>query len=321
MRFRISDLGFRYGALTLRGSLLLAGLSLALFATACKKQAESESGGGGSCCGATSQPDSRPIVFGVNDPFCDKTGSPCVGKGHYRSYDGLVKGIGKATGRRIELRYFATEPLLIAAARAGELNGVICKAWPALLAARAARRKLERLADLSMPVTSGPDRLEGIIFVRADSPIKTLKGLAGKRLAIGDPDSYEKSFTIRRMLAASGVKPEFVRKATCLSAALAVKEGETDAAVLSSYAYLYGTLEAVEMPRVREIARTGPIPFITVGVFDTMDAAARSQLRNVLGAYVVSESGHSLVPPPADLGDTRITRPVEWTPAELNSHE
>ena len=107
---------------------------------------------------------------------------------------------------------------------------------------------------------SAPDGLNAIMFVKADSPIRNIKDLAGKKLGIGNEDSYEKSYSVRKLLAEQGVKPQFVLKPTCLGAAAAVKDGEVDAAAVSSYAYLFGTLEAVELPAARQLAATDDNP-------------------------------------------------------------
>lgn len=269
-------------------------------------------------CGATTRPTSRPITLGVNGPFCDKTGSQCVSGGHYRSYVGLAKLLSEWAGRPVELNYFPTEPMLIDAARAGQIDGVICKTWPALRAAKAARTTLHRLADVDMPQQPGPvttqpttRQLGGILFVLDNSPIRSVKDLDGKRLAVGNEDSYEKSYSVRKLLAEQGAKPTLVVKPTCLSAALAVKEGEVDAAVLSNYAYLYGTLEAVEMPKVRQIGQTELLPFVTIGVFDAVDVATRAKLEKPL----VEAAGMGM-------GDLSwLSRPVLWQPVELKDHE
>src|SRR5687767_145094 len=48
---------------------------------------------------------------------------------------------------------------------------------------------MTKLHPLAMPVISGSLMYRGIIFVRADSPIKSLEDLGGKTFAFGDPAS------------------------------------------------------------------------------------------------------------------------------------
>jgi ABC-type phosphate/phosphonate transport system substrate-binding protein len=154
-------------------------------------------------------PAAKAVVIGVNDGFCRQTHSLCVGEDRLREYAGLAKVLSEKTGRRIELKYLNTEAQLIDAYKAGGLDGVICKTWAALRAGGAGGRELHRLADLSMP--GGPNLLEGIFFVRADSPIKTMADLAGRTLGMGGPDAYEKSLAVTARLKQAGVAPAAVK--------------------------------------------------------------------------------------------------------------
>lgn len=246
----------------------------------------------------------RPLVLGVNDVFCERTFSGCVKDAQPRNYDGLAKALSERIGQPVELKYLGTDELVVQAAKAGEIDGVICKTWTAMRAAEASGRELFRLADLSMP--DGPDQLEGVFFVRADSPIKAPADLAGRTLAIGSEASYEKAQAARARLAEWGVMPSELREIqTCLSTTLAVFEGKVDAGVQSSYAWHFGTLEQVA-PRdqFREIGRSGPVPFMSIAVFAASGMPPADRLRQAVDELAES--------PPADLGKTRIMPPAAW---------
>ena len=253
----------------------------------------------------------NPIVLGVNDIFCRQTHSRCVGDEGLRDYEGLVQQLREKTGLPITLKYYNTEAALVDAAGAGKLDGLICKTWPALQAASKSGRSLDRLADVTMP--GGKPGVQGVVFTLADSPVKSLADLTGKTLATGGDDAYEKSFSARKLLAEQQIRPADTRVIpTCIESALAVKEERVVAAVLSSYAYDFGTLQvAGQASDFRELARTESIPFVTVAVFGTLPRAPRDLLHKammeVLGAS-----------PPADLGTSRLIAPQPWQPAELS---
>ena len=260
-----------------------------------------------------------PIVLAVNDPFYVHTGSSCVAKGNYRDYAGLAKAMSDAVGRPVVLKPFYSEAKLIDEAGQGKLDGVICKTWTAVQAARAATQPMDRLADLSMPGVAGPDspdKLCGTFIVLKGSPIKSIKDLAGKKLAIGPDSGYEKSIAVRTLLAAQGVVPTSMPvEPTCIKSAAAVKSKQVDAAVLSNYAFHYGTLPAVEMTRdqVIVIGETAHMPFITIGLFTgRIDSDTRGRLRALLGEMAISPAKL-----PADLGLVRLLSPDDWQPASV----
>ena len=255
----------------------------------------------------------KAIVLGVNNVFCRQTHSSCVAERGLREYAGLAQRLSQASGRKVELAYYQSDTLLIDAAAAGRLDGVICKTWTALLAAQAAHTRLDRLADVTMP--DGKAGLEGVFFCRSDSPIKTMQDLTGKTLGVGPDVAYEKDSAVRRRLAGLGVQPgKTVTIPTCVRSALAVRQKEVDAGVLSSYAYDFGPEELTgKAPDLRELGRTETIPFVTVGLFGTLPADATGALRQAMSAALATD-------PPGDLGDSRLLAVQPWQPPELDTH-
>src|SRR6516225_2180505 len=91
----------------------------------------------------------------------------------------------------------------------GQVAGQVDVAWNSPLAwieaERAARASGRRAVALAMRDT---DRdLTSVIVVRADSPIRTLSGLAGKTIAVGASDSPQATLIPLLHIADSGVAP------------------------------------------------------------------------------------------------------------------
>ncbi len=297
--------------------LILIGLAAALL-SGCPGEPAGRGGDSGRTAPEAPAAPAAPLVLAVNDPFCEQTHSGCVAEGRTRQYVGLAGLLSAKIGRPVELRYCNIEPQVIDVAGAGKIDGVICKPWTAEQAARSAGRKLDRLADFSMVGDDAPDLLEAVFFVRQDSSVRSLSDLAGRRLGVGGADSYEKSRAVRERLAEAGVPLDAISATvipTCLASAVAVMDRDVDAAVMSSYAFLFGTPQAVGLEGVREVGRTAPMPFITLAVFDTIPVAERALLREAL-LELTTTGG------PADLGATRIMPARPWqVSVEPDGHE
>lgn len=115
--------------------------------------------------------------------------------------------------------------------------------------------KMPLLARLEV---SGKPLLQGVIFVRKDSPISTLQGLAGKRFAFGDRNSTMAHLVPRLMLLKAGVGAERLAKYSFISnhdsIALGVLMGEFDAGAI-----MQDVFGEFETRGLKAIALTPPI--------------------------------------------------------------
>ncbi len=105
----------------------------------------------------------------------------------------------------------------------------------------------------------GRQDLEGVIFVRSDSPVRELAGLKGRRMAYGDPESTMSHVVPRAMLVDAGVPARSLAEVRFLGShhnvALAVLSGDYDAGAVKQEVF-----DEFAPRGLRAIARTPPTP-------------------------------------------------------------
>ncbi len=249
---------------------------------------------------------SSDLTVGLCDALARPTASACVGDDATREYDGLAESVRAATGIRLRFRAYPLDELLVRAARAGEVDAVVCKTWTAIRAAAG----LERLADVPGP--TGARLLRGIFIARKDSAVRTLADIAGRRFALTTGEAYETSHQARRALAAAGVAPgETVTQAACLNVAAMVWERQADAGVVSDYCVGHSGLQLTGDPGAfRVIGRTDGVPFVTFAVGPVVPPGDRRRLRAHLLSLTAGRT-------PEDLDTTGLIAPIAWHPEEL----
>jgi phosphonate transport system substrate-binding protein len=109
----------------------------------------------------------------------------------------LAKRMGKKEGRFFPVTDYAG---VLVALQTGQVDVAYLSPFPYVLAT--SRMKLH---DLAMPWVRNKLTYKGILFVRADSPIKTLADLAGHTVAFGDRASTSGYILPRALLEKEGV--------------------------------------------------------------------------------------------------------------------
>lgn len=251
------------------------------------------------------------VTIGVNEPFCRDTACVCAGKDVPRGYE-WVADVVRGAGVDLRFRYVRLEDELAPALRAGEIDGVIAKSWPAITAFRTARVGCDRLCDVPLP--NGSPDLTGVFITTVDGPVRSMADLTGRRLGTGGPDSYENFHAVNRLLQALDVKPGTRRTYDrCVHAAVSVIEGDTDTAVVSNYCVRFGLDDYVGQPGVfRTVGETAPIPFATFAVSTALPEDLRERLR----ASLLDPAGDGV---PRDRFPGGLRPPAAWTPEELES--
>lgn len=252
------------------------------------------------------------LRMGVNDIYCRKTACDCISEIASRSYDGVVAILAKEYRITLELIYFEEVMDLDKAIRARQFDGVICKPWTALRFGKQAGN-LKRVADILDP--SNRAAMTGMFVVANTSPLETLADLKGKRVAFGQPDSYEKYHSPLLQLAALGVKPATgVYYSSCGENLHALLSEQVDAAVISSYALTASCAVDFAKPEdFRTLATTEEMPLTSVLVdLEKVPPAAATRLQRALLAL----SGDRT---PADLTGKGFVDPVPWQPAQVAS--
>lgn len=246
------------------------------------------------------------LVIGICDPLAKETASECVKSAATREYETLASTIQKNVNAKLTLRYYLYDTQIVDAMNRGEVNAVITKTWSVLRSSR----PFERIAD--MPGPSGSNDLCGVFMTLTTSPARTAKDLDGKNIMMGPDGAYEKSFAARRALAAAGANPASIDVLDgCVPVLAAVFDKKADAGVISSYVAEFNGIALVSDPSdFREIARTAPVPFMTVAVSTDLPHTLALKLREVL----LSIAGANV---PPGLNTTGFTVPAPWSPEEL----
>lgn len=255
------------------------------------------------------------LLIGVNETYCQKTACSCVSDQARRDLEPLGNMLREQKGIELEWRYYPGDTFTLQKdLREGKLDGALCKPWVILQTARTSGKDFRRVADLQTPQGNG--QLHGVFLVRTDSPIRSLADLAGKRLAIGKSDNYEKHHAALTLLRQNGIDPGSVtllEYSSCLESVGEVMEGKADAAVISDYAFDVDCLvDIAKKDQFRELARTVPVPstslLLDIAKVDPMQA------KQVQDALVSVSAGGSLREPLMGRG---FVRPVFWSPDEL----
>ncbi len=264
----------------------------------------------GAVAAASQVPDRNPLVLkiAVNDIYCRKTACACISQIATRQYDGLLAELQERQHITLEFTYFMEVFDLDQAIQAKKFDGVLSKPWTALRFAARTGAKYVRLADLMDPANQA--MMTGIWLVPLQSPIRSLADLQGKRLALGQADSYEKYQAPLQMLAAGNLKPLApLSFSSCGENLDALMGGKVDAAVISSYAFTAScAVDFAKAEDFRIIAKTPEMPLTSLMVdLNKVSSADAARVQ----AALVAVSGDKV---PKDLVGKGFVMPVSWRP-------
>lgn len=248
------------------------------------------------------------LKIAVNDIYCRKTACSCIGDIATRSFDTLLAELKSRQNITLELSYFMEVFDLQKAVLAGKHDGVLCKPWTALQYSNKNAARFTRVADLLDP--DNQPLMSGVFLTMTGSPIRSLAGLQGKRIALGQTDAYEKHQAPLQMLAAGRVKPaEMMYLSSCGENISALMDGKVDVAVVSSYALTASCAVDFAKPEdFRTIAETGKMPLTSLLV-DLNKVSAEDAAR--LQAALLAVSGAKA---PNDLLGNGFVLPASWKP-------
>jgi outer membrane protein assembly factor BamB len=218
----------------------------------------------------------------VMDPLSAQLACDCVAGYAQRDYGKLAEHLERRLGRRAEIAY--AEALSSPPVQAdlgidlivGKFSTVIHDAKHVGLAVR---------PTAMLTGKDGQVTQTGLFVVRAADAAKSVMDLGNHRLLLGLEDSQERRSAALATLEAFDVPPPRTPavKATCSAAALAVAEGDADAAVISSYAIpLLEGCGTIDRGALRIVGRTDPVPLIGVFATERIDATAERALVDAL---------------------------------------
>lgn len=183
---------------------------------------------------------------------------------------------------------------------AAHLAGAVHAAWNSplawLQAERAARAQGRKASAIAMRDTD--QDLTSLIVVRADSPVRTLAELRGRRVATGAADSPQATLIPLGHLRRAGLEPgrdlEVLRHDVLVGkhgdhvggerdAARALLAGDADAACMIDGNHLVFTREGtLPVGSTRVLAQTGAYDHCNFTVFDDAPAGATASFRELL---------------------------------------
>ncbi|WP_372795180.1 phosphate/phosphite/phosphonate ABC transporter substrate-binding protein [Pontiella sp.] len=252
----------------------------------------------------------RTLKIAVNEIYCTETACACVHDVASRSYDPFLNQLAE-TGIQLEFTYFIEPYQLEEALLSGQYDGVLSKPWLALRLQESAGADFERVADLLDPGNNG--WLSGIVIVPADSAIQSLEELTGKRVVIGEAESYEKHQAALRLFETRKIKPTGIEtRASCGENIGELLDGHADAAVISDYALSADCAVDFANPEdFRTLEHTEKIPLTSLMI--NRNKVSGRQVQQ-LKKSLLTLSGN-----PADeaLLSKGFIAPVPWNPPEL----
>lgn len=168
----------------------------------------------------------------------------------------LAKRVGARSGRFVPVFDYAG---VIAALQSGQVDVAYLSSFPyALATSRTA------LHPLAMPWVEQSLMYKGILFTRADSPVKTLQDLKGRTVAFGDQASTSGYLLPRAMLQKAGVFNSLKGWRNAGAAPVVVKaveNGTEDAgAAFDNVFKMMYPGQPAQAQRFRVIGATAPIP-------------------------------------------------------------
>lgn len=124
----------------------------------------------------------------------------------HRNWTPIVEKLSRATGRHFEIRIYPSIPKFEAAFLNGEIDLAFMNPYHAVMA---------KQAQGYIPlVRDGANLLSGILVVRRDSPIKSIKELNGKELVFPAPNAFGASLYMRALLAEQekiSITPHYIK--------------------------------------------------------------------------------------------------------------
>ena len=222
----------------------------------------------------------EPLHLIVMDPLALPLSCACVPGTGQRRYDQLAEHLASAIGRPVKVTF--DEGLALAMERTGGSADLII-GKDSVIRADAAKMKFAVRPLAGLTDNRGGTTLRGVFLVRKNDPAKVLADLAGKTISLGPPEDDETHSAATRALKSIGAK---LKTAGSIDAgALALHDGETDAAVVSDF--LPPLLEGcgkLDKGSVRILAETEAVPFIRVFATAGVNAELEQQIMQSLAA-------------------------------------
>ncbi len=138
----------------------------------------------------------------------------------YRTWAPLLERIGKQAGLCFDIRVPDGFPAFERAMQAGESDFIFLNPYHQMMA--------HDTPGYLPLIRDGHSRLAGVLVVRTDSPIHSIRQLEGKTVAFPAPNAYVASLLLRALLVKEGIaiRPEYVTSHSNVMRAVALEAVE-----------------------------------------------------------------------------------------------
>ncbi len=224
----------------------------------------------------------EPLHLIVMDPMALQLSCTCVNGVGQRRYDQLALHLETQLDRPVKVTF--DESLQLALERTdGKADLVIGKQAMVSFDAEATKHPLHEIASLSD--RNGLIDFRGVFLVRQDDPAKTLGDLKGKTIALGPEEERETHGAAKATLKGLGILDEALvtQSGSIDSAALALSDGEVDAAVVSDF--LPPLLEGcgkIDKGTLRLLGQTDAVAFIRAFVSESLPVDEVNRITSAL---------------------------------------
>ncbi|HBJ85765.1 MAG TPA: hypothetical protein DDZ88_18205 [Verrucomicrobiales bacterium] len=234
--------------------------------------------------------ETAPLHVVVMDPLALQLSCTCVKGTGQRRYDLLAAHLQKALGREVKLTF--DESLALALQRTGGKTDLII-GKDAVVRADAAKAALQLRRLASLTDAQGLTGLRGVILVPKASQITAMRDLAGKRISLGPVEDEEAHAAAKSLLQEHKLTSRIdIHVASSMdAAALAMSDGESHAAVVSSFLpVLLEGCGKLERGSTRILGETASVPFIRVFATDAVNAELEVKITAALASVTTSPS-------------------------------
>jgi phosphonate transport system substrate-binding protein len=154
-----------------------------------------------------------------------------------------------------------------------------------------------------LPLVRSSASLRGVVYVRADSPYRSVQDLQGRTIAFVGPWNLC-SILVRSALLRSGAPIEFRAEfmGSAVNAAKSVLLGKADACATLDGAFLGGV--EVDPADLRAILKTPPVASHPLAAHPRVPSAVRGRIANAVLGMAATEEGRRL------LASVRLTDPI-----------
>jgi len=201
--------------------------------------------------------------------------------------------LGRQLDRPVELVLAADDKDLLRLLFDGEVDLAALSPYTYV---RAVRRRSPGLVLLAKPVTPAGPSYQGLILTRADSGIRSLGSLVGKRFCYVSPSSTSGYLYPRALLRKSGLDPDRSFASISfgqehLNTLRLLDRGACDAAAVFSGALEQGERAGMQRARFHQLIATDRIPY---DAYVVLAGTAEDQVRAITGALLALEPGSEL---------------------------